>query len=43
VYIPAEVLEAAGFDPDATVWYSLRGYRRSKNGRTVIVSLYDAP
>lgn len=42
IYVPAPVLLAAGIDPDGPApYYRLRGYRRSKNGRTVIVTLYE--
>lgn len=44
VYIPGEVLEAAGFaQGDPPPWYRLAGYKRSRNGSTVIVSLYREP
>jgi hypothetical protein len=45
VYIPADVLEAAGIDPDdgQPIFYRLAGYRRSRNGHSVIVSLYREP
>lgn len=44
VYIPGEVLESAGFEPGAPPpWYRLAGYKRSRNGSTVIVSLYREP
>lgn len=44
VYITAEVLAAAGFAPDdPPPFYVCKGYRRSKNGRSVIVSLYSEP
>lgn len=41
VYIPAEELKAAGFDPNGPApFYRTTGYKRSANGHTVIVSLY---
>lgn len=41
VYIPAEVLEAAGFTrDDPPPWYRLTGHKRSANAGSVIVSLY---
>ncbi len=44
VYIPAEALVEAGFNPaDDAPYYTTRGFRRSKNGRSVIVSLYREP
>jgi hypothetical protein len=44
VYIPGEVLEAAGFArDDPPPWYRLAGHKRSRNGSTVIVSLYREP
>ncbi len=44
VYIPGEVLEAAGIDPRADPpYYRVAGYQRSANGHTVIVSLYREP
>jgi hypothetical protein len=43
IYIPKDILAAAGIDPDAPPpAYRLTGYRRSKSGHTVIVSLYPA-
>ncbi len=44
VNIPAEVLVEAGFNPaDPPPYYTVRGYHRSKNGHSVIVSLYREP
>ncbi len=44
LYIPAEVLVEAGLNPaDPPPFYTVRGYRRSKNGHSVIVSLYREP
>lgn len=44
VYIPAEVLIAAGFDPnEPPPYYRLNGYARSANAGSVIVSLYREP
>lgn len=44
VYIPVEVLEAAGFSrTDPPPWYRLVGHRRSRNAGTVLVSLYREP
>jgi hypothetical protein len=44
VYIPAEVLRDAGFDPvDAPPFYRVHGYARSRNAGSVIVSLYREP
>jgi hypothetical protein len=41
VTIPGEVLTAAGIDPHGPApFYRLSGYKRSRNGHTVIVSLY---
>ena len=43
-YIDGEALRAAGFTPGGDLpYYTVRGYRRSKNGRSAIVSLYPAP
>lgn len=40
-YIPGEELERAGLDPKAaTPFYTVRGFQRSRNGHTAIVSLY---
>jgi hypothetical protein len=44
VYIPAEVLIAAGFDPnEPPPYYRTHGYKRSANAGSVIVSLYREP
>ena len=43
VYIPAEVLIDAGFDPEQPVYYRVTGHRRSRNAGSVIVSLYREP
>lgn len=44
VYIPQEELERAGIDPnDPPPFYRVRGFRRSRNGCTAIVSLYREP
>lgn len=44
VYIPAEVLIAAGFDPnEPPPYYRAHGYQRSRNAGSVIVSLYREP
>ena len=44
VYLTAEVLRAAGIDPDAAPpLYRCVGYKRSANGHTVMVSLYTEP
>jgi hypothetical protein len=44
VYIPADVLEAAGFRADEPPpWYRLTGHARSRNAGSVIVSLYREP
>lgn len=44
VYLPASELRRAGIDPaNPPPWYRTLGYRRSKKGRTVIVTLYDEP
>ena len=44
VYIDAEQLVAAGINPaDDVPFYTVRGYQRSRNGRSVIVSLYREP
>lgn len=41
VYIDGEQLAASGIGLDEPPpFYSVRGYQRSKNGHTVIVSLY---
>lgn len=41
IYLPAEELRAAGIDPDGPPpKYRTRGYRRSRKGRSIIVSLY---
>lgn len=40
VYIPAEVMRDAGYDPSETVYYRLVGHKRSANAGSVIVSLY---
>jgi hypothetical protein len=41
VYIPADVLRDAGFDPsDPPPFYRTVGYQRSRNAGSVIVSLY---
>lgn len=42
-YIPAEELIAAGVPTDPPPFYRTRGYQRSANGHTVIVSLYREP
>jgi hypothetical protein len=44
VYIPADVLIAAGFDPtEPPPYYRAHGYQRSRNAGSVIVSLYREP
>lgn len=44
VYIPAEVLIAAGFSPDEPPpFYRTVGHKRSRNAGSVIVSLYRDP
>jgi hypothetical protein len=44
VYIPAEVLIAAGFDPnEPPPYYRAHGYQRSRNAGSVIISLYREP
>jgi hypothetical protein len=44
VYIPADELRAAGFDPYSDPpWYRMIGHRRSRNAGSVIVSLYREP
>lgn len=44
VNIDAETLKAAGISPDEPPpWYRVKGYQRSANGHTVIVSLYREP
>lgn len=44
IYIKAEALEAAGFSPgDPPPFYTCKGFKRSANGRSVIVSLYAEP
>lgn len=43
VYIPAEVIRDAGYDPDAPIFYRLNGYQRSAKAGSVIVSLYREP
>jgi hypothetical protein len=43
VYIPGDVLDAAGYTSDPPPWYRLSGYRRSANAGSVIVSLYREP
>lgn len=44
VYIDAESLEAAGISPDEPPpWFRVHGYQRSRNGHTVIVTLYREP
>jgi hypothetical protein len=44
VYIDAEQLSRAGFPLDHDPpYYTARGYQRSKNGHSVIVSLYREP
>ncbi len=41
VYVPAAELIAAGFDPsDPSPSYTTTGFQRSKNARTIIVSLF---
>ena len=41
VYLPAAELARAGIDPDGPPpTYRTHGYRRSKHGHSVIVSLY---
>jgi hypothetical protein len=43
-YIDAEQLQRAGLDPQGEPpYYVSRGYQRSKNGHSVIVSLYREP
>jgi len=44
VYIPAEALVDAGFNPaDPPPYYRVHGYQRSRNAGSVIVSLYREP
>lgn len=44
VYIPADVLIAAGFDPEGPPpFYRMVGHKRSRNAGSVIVSLYREP
>ncbi len=44
VYIPAEALVDAGFNPaDDPPYYRTTGYQRSRNAGSVIVSLYREP
>jgi hypothetical protein len=44
VYIDAEALAASGIPLDASPpYYKVRGYQRSRNGHSVIVSLYREP
>lgn len=44
VTIPGEVLADAGIDPHGEApYYRLTGYQRSKNGHTIIVTLYREP
>jgi hypothetical protein len=44
VYIPAEVLREAGFDPnEPPPYYRVHGYQRSKRAGSVIISLYREP
>jgi hypothetical protein len=44
VYIAADELIRAGFDPQGEPpYYLCRGYQRSRNGHSVIVSLYREP
>lgn len=44
MYIPGEVLEAAGFERgDPPPWYRLAAFKRSRNAASVIVSLYREP
>jgi hypothetical protein len=44
VYIPAEVLVAAGFSPnEPPPFYRLVGFQRSRYAGSVIVSLYREP
>jgi hypothetical protein len=45
IYIPASDLVRAGIDPKAPPpWYRTAGFQRSRNGRSVMVSLYlDGP
>ena len=44
LYITGAELVEAGFNPaDDPPYYTVRGYQRSKNGRSVIVSLYREP
>lgn len=43
IYIPAAELRKAGIDPHGPEpEYRLHGYQRSRNGSTVIVTLYSA-
>lgn len=43
-YIDGEALERAGIEPGGELpYYVVRGYRRSANGRSAIVSLYTEP
>lgn len=43
-YIPADVLSAAGIDPDGPApFYRTWGYRRGPNSASVVVSLYREP
>ena len=44
VYIAAEELERAGFDPNGPPpYYRVTGYQRSRNAGSAIVSLYREP
>lgn len=44
VYIPAEELQRAGIGAtEPTPYYRTHGHRRSRNGHTVIVTLYREP
>jgi len=43
VYIPAAVLIEAGFPLDTPVYYRTVGHQRSRNGHSVIVTLYREP
>lgn len=44
VYIDLETLEQAGIARGEPLpWYRVKGYQRSRNGHSVIVSLYREP
>lgn len=44
LHVPGEVLADAGWPLDGPLpYYKVAGYQRSKNGRTITVSLYTDP